>query len=41
MAGEHGYVQFYTPDGKLLDKPQKGLNIIRMSDGTVKKIVVK
>ena len=41
MAGEYGNVQFYTPDGKQLDKPQKGLNIVRMSDGTIKKVVVK
>ena len=41
MAGKYGNVQFYTPDGKLLDKPQKGLNIVRMSDGIVKKVLVK
>ena len=33
--------RFYTPDGKLLDKPRKGLNIVVMADGTVKKLVVK
>lgn len=33
--------RFYTPDGKLLDKPRKGLNIVVMADGTVKKVVVK
>jgi len=31
----------YTPDGKRVETPKKGLNIIRMSDGTVKKVVVK
>lgn len=31
----------YTLDGKLLDAPQRGINIIRMSDGTIKKVVVK
>ncbi len=31
----------YIPDGKRVDTPKKGLNIIRMSDGTVKKVVVK
>ena len=35
-----GNPKIYTLDGKQLDKPQKGLNIVRMSDGTVKKIVV-
>ena len=33
--------QVFTPDGKRVDTPKKGLNIIRMSDGTVKKVVVK
>ena len=32
---------YYTLDGKRLDAPQKGMNIVRMSDGTTKKIVVK
>jgi hypothetical protein len=41
MAGEYGEIKFYTPDGKLLDKPQKGLNIVRMSNGMVKKVVMK
>lgn len=31
----------YSPDGKKLSKPQKGINIIRYSDGTSKKILVK
>ena len=31
----------YDASGKLITEPVKGLNIIRMSDGTVKKVVVK
>ena len=31
----------YSIDGKRLQKPQPGLNIVKYSDGTVKKIVVK
>ena len=31
----------YTLDGRAISNPQKGLNIIRMSDGTTKKIMVK
>ena len=31
----------YTPNGKKLDKLQKGLNIILMNDGTIKKKMVK
>ena len=31
----------YTLDGKPLAQPQNGLNIIKMTDGTTKKIVVK
>ena len=32
---------YYAPNGKLLDKPQKGLNIVVMQDGTTRKVVVK
>ncbi len=31
--------QYYTLDGKQLSAPQKGLNIVRMSDGTTRKVV--
>lgn len=31
----------YTIDGKRISKPQRGLNIVEMSDGTVRKIFVK
>lgn len=34
-------VRIYTPNGKKLNKLQKGLNIVVLDDGTVKKIVVK
>ena len=33
--------QYYTLDGKQLSAPQKGLNIVKMSDGTSRKVVVK
>lgn len=32
---------YYTPDGVRIDNPQRGLNIVRMSDGTSRKVVVK
>ena len=32
---------FYTLDGKHITQPSKGINIIRMSDGTTKKVLVK
>ena len=32
---------WYTIDGKQIDKPKKGINIIRMSDGTTRKVLVK
>ena len=38
---DDGNAKIYTIDGKLLNEPQRGLNIIRMSNGTTKKIVVK
>ncbi|MCD8266897.1 MAG: hypothetical protein LUC33_07070 [Prevotellaceae bacterium] len=31
----------YTTDGKKISSPQSGINIIRYSDGTVKKVLVK
>lgn len=34
-------VSRYTLDGKKLSEPQKGINIIKMSDGTTKKEIVK
>ena len=36
-----GVLRIYGPDGKPRTELQKGLNIVRMSDGTTKKIVVK
>ncbi len=36
-----GVLRIYGPDGKSRTELQKGLNIVRMSDGTTKKIVVK
>ena len=33
--------QVFTPDGKRVQSLKKGLNIIRRSDGTVKKVVAK
>ena len=34
-------VECYSIDGKHISSPQRGLNIIRMSDGTTKKVVIK
>ena len=31
----------YTVDGRQISAPQKGINIIKMSDGTTKKVVIK
>lgn len=31
----------YTIDGKLTEKPQRGLNIIRLTDGSTKKVVLQ
>lgn len=38
---EPAIVEHYTIDGKRVNQPQRGLNIIKMSDGTTKKVVVK
>ena len=34
-------VMRYDLQGRRLDAPQRGLNIIKMSNGTTKKVVVK
>lgn len=34
-------VERYTIDGKRINQPQRGLNIIRMSDGTTKKVIIR
>ena len=34
-------VRYYSIDGRGWTTPQKGLNIMRMSDGTVKKVIVR
>lgn len=34
-------VRIYSPNGKILNKPQKGLNLVLMRDGTIRKIVIK
>ena len=36
-----GLKEFYSIDGTQLDRPQRGINIIRMSDGTTRKVFVK
>jgi hypothetical protein len=41
LTNEEDERQVFTPDGKRVETPKKGLNIIRMSDGTVKKVLVK
>ena len=33
--------RYYTLDGKYTTTPHRGINIIRMSDGTTKKIMIK
>ena len=33
--------EWYDLSGRRLDKPTKGINIIRMSDGTTKKVLMK
>ena len=41
MTAQQGQLRIYSPNGKLLNKLQKGLNIVVMQDGTTKKVVVK
>ena len=41
MSNANGDVMIFTIDGKRVDNLKKGMNIIRMKDGTTKKVVVK
>ena len=40
-ATDSAPVTYYGVDGKRLNAPQKGLNIVRLSNGTSQKIIVK
>ena len=41
VESDSGKTVYYSLDGRRLKSPQKGINIIRQSDGTVKKVIVK
>ncbi|MBQ3877116.1 MAG: leucine-rich repeat protein [Prevotella sp.] len=41
MMSAYSDVRIYSPNGKRIDKLQKGLNIVILVDGTIKKVVVK
>ncbi len=41
VMAAHGEARIYSPNGKKIDRLQKGLNIVVLADGTVKKIVVR
>ena len=41
MGSENGDAMIFTIDGKRVDNMKKGLNVIRMKDGTTRKVVVK
>jgi len=34
-------VQYYTIDGRLQSEPNNGLNLVKMKDGSVRKVVIK
>lgn len=40
-SSEATEIERYTLDGKQIAKPQRGLNVIRMSDGSTRKVYVK
>ena len=31
----------YTMDGRSITMPQRGVNLLKMSDGTIRKVIVK
>lgn len=41
MSNVNSGAMIFNIDGKRLSQPQRGLNIVRMSDGTTKKVVMK
>ena len=41
LLATHHDVRIYLPNGKKVDKLQKGLNILVLEDGTVKKVIIK
>ena len=41
MVNQNGKAMIFTIDGKRVDNLKKGLNVIRMKDGTMRKVVVR
>ena len=41
IATSTGTTTIHTLDGKTVASPQRGINVVRMSDGTVRKVMVK
>ena len=41
MGNENGDAMIFTIEGKRVDNMKKGMNVIRMKDGTTRKVVVK
>ena len=41
MSNANGDIMIFTIDGKRVDNLKKGMNVIRMKDGTTRKVVVK
>ncbi len=39
--GNNKVVKRYDTNGRMTDKPFKGLNILKMGDGTTRKVMVK
>ncbi len=39
--GTNKVIKRYNTSGRLINEPTKGLNIVKMSDGTTKKVMVK
>ena len=40
-ADKSGVVAYYTVDGRQLHQPQRGMNIVKYADGSVKKVMMK
>ena len=40
LMSQQQNIRIYSPNGKMLNKPQKGLNIIHYNDGSIRKVVL-
>ena len=40
-SGNSVHVECFAPDGRRLPAPRRGINLMRLADGTIKKVYLK